>query len=167
MATATIQGKHFHTRHDLPQEKREQMIELLNQELADLFDLRSQTKYAHWNVKGRDFFQLHELFDTLAGALEGHIDAVAERATALGGTAYGTVRQAASRSRVPEYPEAVEGMDHVEALAERYAVVAAGTRSGIDTAAGVGDAGTADLLTEVSRDLDKHLWFLEAHLQGR
>jgi len=29
-----------------------------------------------------------------------------------------------------------------------------------------GDADTADLFTEVSRGLDKSLWFLEAHLQS-
>jgi starvation-inducible DNA-binding protein len=52
----------------------------------------------------------------------------------------------------------------VEALVERYAQLAASTRAAIETADGLGDANTADLLTGVSRDLDKSLWFLEAHL---
>jgi starvation-inducible DNA-binding protein len=157
----------FPTRNDLPAEKRQQMVELLNQHLADLTDLHNQVKYAHWNVKGKDFYQLHLLFDQLAETLEEHIDTVAERTTALGGTAYGTVRQAASRSRLPEYPEVTDGMDHVQALSERYGMAGANSRSGIDSADDVGDADTADLLTQVSRDLDKHLWFLEAHLQGK
>src|SRR5688572_1874497 len=79
------------TRNDLPANVREQMVNLLNQNTFDAFDLYSQVKHAHWNVKGRDFFQVHELFDALAAKLLGHIDTMAERATALGGTATGTV----------------------------------------------------------------------------
>jgi len=80
--------------------------------------------------------------------------------------AMGTVRMASAASRLPEYPpEAVEGLQCVKALADRYASLAATTRAAIDTAAEHGDMGTSDLFTEVSRGLDKALWFLEAHLQ--
>lgn len=151
---------------DIPAERREQLVALLNQELADLFDLYSQTKEAHWNVKGRDFFQLHELFDTLATNVLGHTDLVAERATALGGLATGTVRMAAADSRLPEYPlEVTESMEVVSCMVERYSRAAANTRQAIDAAEDLGDKDTADLFTEISRDLDKQLWFLEAHLQ--
>ena len=150
---------------DIALENREQLVSLLNKQLADTFDLYSQTKQAHWNVKGRDFFQLHELFDKLASGLTGHVDTIAERATALGGTALGTTRMAAAASRLPEYPEIVEGLESVAALAERYGKLAASTRAAIDAATELGDLDTADLFTEVSRDLDKSLWFLEAHLQ--
>ena len=169
MATKTTapSTRLFSTRNDLPAEKREQMIELLNQHLADLSDLYSQVKYAHWNIKGKQFYQLHELFDQLAERVETHVDTVAERATALGGTAQGTVRQAAARSQLAEYPPVVDAMDHVDALADRYATVGASVRSAIETAADAGDADTADLFTQVSRELDQDLWFLEAHLQGK
>lgn len=157
--------KTFATRIDLSPEVRNQMIALLNQQLADTFDLYSQTKHAHWNVKGAQFYPLHELFDKLAAELEGYVDMIAERATALGGLALGTVRLSAANSRLAEYPPEVTGsLAAVEALAERYAALAASTRSAIG-AADPGDADTADLLTEVSRGLDKALWFLEAHLQ--
>ena len=156
----------FKTRIDLPADRREKLIASLNQQLADTFDLFSQSKQAHWNVKGPQFHQLHELFDDLAEQLEGYVDLIAERATALGGTALGTVRMAAEASRLTEYPLDAEGsMHHVEALAVRFAALAATTRAAIDTAENLGDAGTADLFTEVSRGLDKSLWFLEAHLQ--
>ncbi len=154
------------TRSDLALETRRKMVSLLNQQLADTSDLYSQTKQAHWNVKGPEFFQLHELFDLLAKNIDGYIDQIAERVTALGGEARGTVRMAAADSRLPEFPEGLRrGLQHVEALAERYAAYAASTRTGIDTAEQAGDTGTADLLTEVVRDIDKHLWFLEAHCQ--
>ena len=142
------------------------MIALLNQQLADTFDLYSQTKQAHWNIKGAQFHQLHELFDKLAEELEDYVDLIAERVTALGGMALGTARMASAASRLPEYPSDVVGsLPSVEALATRYANLAATTRVAIDTAAQHGDMDTSDLLTEVSRGLDKALWFLEAHLQ--
>jgi starvation-inducible DNA-binding protein len=157
----------FRTSIDLPADRRRKLVTLLNQHLADTFDLYGQAKQAHWNVKGPQFLQLHELFDSLAGQLQGFVDLIAERATALGGTALGTVRMAAAASRLAEYlPEGPGGREHVETLARRFAALAATTRSAIGTAEDLGDADTADLLTEVSRGLDKALWFLEAHLQG-
>lgn len=158
--------KMYRTRVDLPLEIRDQLVTLLNQQLADTFDLYSQTKQAHWNVKGSEFFQLHELYDKLAGELTAYVDLIAERATALGGTAEGTVRMAASASRLPDYSgDGVGSQESVEMLAERYAGLAATTRAAIDKSTELGDADTADLFTEVSRGLDKSLWFLEAHLQ--
>jgi starvation-inducible DNA-binding protein len=155
------------TRIDLAEEVRDKLVGVLNQQLADVFDLYSQTKQAHWNVKGTDFIQLHELFDELATAVLPHVDLIAERATTLGGTALGTARMAAGNSSLAEYPEdAVDGMAHVRALADRYGAFAKSVRAAIDTADDLGDQDTADLFTEVSRDIDKHLWFLEAHLQG-
>jgi starvation-inducible DNA-binding protein len=131
-------------------------------------DLFNQTKYAHWNVKGPDFIALHELFDDVAERVEEHCDLVAERVVTLGGTAEGTTRQAASRSAVPEYDlSTVDGPQHVRALARQVAAVAASVRQAIQASADAGDPTTADLFTEVSRALDKDLWFLEAHLQGR
>jgi starvation-inducible DNA-binding protein len=163
MATART----FKTRIDLPADRRDKLAALLNQQLADTFDPQDQAKQAHWDVKGPQFHQLHELFDDLADQLREQVDLIAKRATALGGTALGTVRMAAAASRLAEYPlDAGGSMQHVEALAGRYAALAATTRSAIDAAADLGDADTADLFTEVSRGLDKSLWFLEAHLQA-
>ncbi|HEY8447677.1 MAG TPA: DNA starvation/stationary phase protection protein Dps [Thermomicrobiales bacterium] len=163
----TATTRKFRTANDLPAKTREAMIELCNQQLADSLDLYSQLKQAHWNVKGKDFFQLHELFDELAAHALEWVDLIAERATALGGEARGTVRMSAANSRLPEYPSDVtEGMEHVKALVERMANYAASTRAAIDTASEAGDQSTSDMFTEVSRQADKDLWFLEAHLQG-
>ena len=157
----------FTTRNDIPTDAREKAVALLNQQLADATDLFTQIKQAHWNVKGPQFIALHELFDKLAEEVEEHIDEIAERATALGGTALGTLRLAAAASRLPEYPlDATEGRQHVQALVERYAALAKSTRAAIDAAGELRDADTADLFTQVSRGLDKGLWFLEAHVQA-
>ena len=156
----------FSTEIDLPERDRYPLIELLNERLADTADLYSQIKQAHWNVKGLNFFQLHELFDQLAGEIFPFIDMIAERATALGGLAMGTVRMAAARSTLPEYPvETPDGQAHLRALIERYAGFTTNIRKAIDAADEHHDKASADLFTEISRTADKQLWFLEAHIQ--
>jgi starvation-inducible DNA-binding protein len=159
-------AKKIHTSIDIDSESREQLVTLLNQQLADTFDLYTQTKQAHWNVKGEQFIQLHELYDKLAAELTDHVDTIAERATALGGVALGTARMAAAASRVEEFPgSGIGSMESVRALVERYAAVGASTRAAIDASDELGDADAADIFTGISRALDKALWFLEAHLQ--
>lgn len=164
--TKTTPNRRFYpTRIDLALDVRAQITEVLNQTLAATLDLKTQTKQAHWNVKGMDFFQLHQLFDEMAGELEDYVDMVAERVTALGGTAMGTARMAAANSILPEYPlTAVDGAEHVTALAERFAAYGQHVRGAIATTDDLGDADTADLYTEISRTVDMRLWFLEAHL---
>ncbi|QIR41011.1 DNA starvation/stationary phase protection protein Dps [Tolypothrix sp. PCC 7910] len=166
MSDNKIASRLYPTRIDIPAEAREKIVVLLNQTLAASLDLKTQTKQAHWNVKGTDFYQLHELFDEIAGELEEYIDMFAERITALGGYALGTARAAASNSILPEYPfDILDGKDHVTALADRFAPYAKHLRAAINQTDDLGDLDTADLYTEVSRTIDKRLWFLEAHLQ--
>ena len=156
------------TRIDISEGARMKLVDLLNRQLADTTDLFTQVKYAHWNVKGSDFIQLHLLFDDIATHVLEFSDLIAERATTLGGTANGTVRQAASASTLPEYPtSAVKGMEAVKAVADRIAQYAASTRRAMEESDDLGDTSTNDLFTEVSRQIDKDLWFLEAHLQSK
>ena len=155
------------TRIDLSAKTRGRVVEVLNARLADAIDLQLQAKQAHWNVKGPNFIALHELFDKIAGDVGGHIDEMAERITALGGTAEGTVQAVAGRSKLEAYPLGLsEGRAHLEALATALARFGKGVRKAIDEAGKAGDADTSDLFTGVSRDIDNNLWLVEAHLQA-
>ena len=157
----------FKTKNDLSEATRVKAIELLNARLADCIDLQTQTKQAHWNVKGPNFIALHELFDQINEDVEDYVDDIAERAVQLGGVAEGTARMAAKRSSLAEYSaKAVDGHSHVEALSSALAAFGTAARKGIDQADELGDLDTADLFTEVSRRIDKWLWFVEAYLQA-
>ena len=157
----------FKTKNDIPEATRAKAVELLNARLADCIDLPTQTKQAHWNVKGPNFISLHLLFDKINDDVENYVDEIAERAVQLGGVAEGTARMVAKRSSLSEYPAgAVDGHSHVEALSSALAAFGAAARKGIDQANDLGDLDTADLFTEVSRGIDKWLWFVEAHLQA-
>ncbi len=166
MPATKTETRTFPTHIGVAEKERQPLIELLNARLADTADLYSQIKQAHWNVKGPDFYQLHLLFDQLAGELFPFIDLIAERATALGGVAKGTARMAAANSILPEYPvDATDGQTHLKALIDRYALFTAAIRTAIDIADEHNDKTTADVFTEISRTADKQLWFLEAHVQ--
>jgi len=157
----------FKTKNDLSEATRAKVIELLNARLADAIDLQTQTKQAHWNVKGPTFIALHELFDKINEEVEDYVDDLAERAVQLGGVAEGTARMAAKRSSLSEYPAiAADGRSHVEALSSALAAFGKSARKAINDANDLDDLDTADLFTEISRGIDKWLWFVEAHLQA-
>jgi starvation-inducible DNA-binding protein len=159
--------KLYSTRNDLPAAIRTKIIRLCNARLADGIDLQTQVKQAHWNVKGADFVALHRLFDEIDDDVEEYVDLTAERVVQLGGIAEGTARLAVAASKLPEYPlTAADGMQHVAALAMVLAAYGKGVRAAIDKADELGDKDTADIFTEISRGVDKWLWFVEAHLQS-
>src|SRR5215475_5597905 len=150
----------YETENDLRKDTRAEVIDILNQRLADVIDLQTQLKQAHWNVKGPHFIGLHELFDKIAEEVESYVDMIAERIVQLGGVAQGTVRVAASRSRLEEYPlDIADGAAHVEAVARALSTFGREARMSIDETDALGDADTADIFTEVSRGIDKWLWF--------
>jgi starvation-inducible DNA-binding protein len=158
----------FPTKNDLPQETRAKVANLLNRRLADCIDLQTQCKQAHWNVKGPEFIALHKLFDEINEEVEEYVDLLAERVVQLGGIAEGTARCAAERSTIREYPRGItSGEEHVDALSTALATFGTVIRKGIDQTDELGDADTTDILTEISRGIDKWLWFVEAHLQDQ
>src|SRR5438067_10039605 len=122
------------TKNDLPETVRRQMIELCNARLADAIDLQTQTKQAHWNVKGPTFIALHELFDKVNEDVEEYVDLIAERAVQLGGVTHGTARAVARRSTLPDYPDVTSGRDHVEAVSTALAHFGKTARAAIATA---------------------------------
>ena len=157
----------YKTKNDLPEDVRTKAVDLLNARLADAIDLQTQTKHAHWNVKGPDFISLHELFDKINEDVEEYVDLIAERAVQLGGRAEGTARVVAKRSTLPEYgAKEGNGRDHVEALSTALAAFGKVARHAITELDELDDADSVDILTEVSRGVDKWLWFVEAHLQA-
>jgi starvation-inducible DNA-binding protein len=151
---------------EVPESNRQALIALLNARLADSVDLRSQVKWAHWNVKGLHFIQLHELFDSVAAHLEGQTDTIAERIATLGGVANGTTREAAARSSLNEADlSASDGVSQLKWLVQNVAQHANALRQAVNESDRLNDKITTDLFTSVTRELDKDLWFLEAHLQ--
>lgn len=155
------------TRNTLPSPVRQEAVDVLNSIVADLFDLFARIKQAHWNVRGTTFIGLHKLLDEFAEKTLKHIDLAAERATALGGIVEGTLRDSVKHSHLKkkEEPASISGMsDWIHDLADVHAEAGGRVRKGVKKLTDAGDFGTADLLTDVLRVLDLHLWLLEAHI---
>lgn len=151
---------------DIKHNVREHMTGLLNARLADAIDLRTHLYQAHWNVKGPNFIALHKMLDEMGGVIENQIDETAERITALGGIALGTAAAVVQASSLPKYPTDAQAAEaHLRALQASFAAYGQATRKGIDQADEAGDKDTADLFTQSSREIDKFLWFIEAHLE--
>jgi starvation-inducible DNA-binding protein len=156
-----------HTRNSLSEKKRIEIVSLLQAHLADSIDLMMQAKQAHWNLKGPHFFSLHGVFDKVYTDTADYVDLIAERIVQLGGIAEGSIRLAAKNSGMPDYPLSItSGHKHVAELAHAIAFYGEMIRKGIDLTTKLGDAGTADLLTQVLRGTDTNLWFVEAHEQS-
>jgi starvation-inducible DNA-binding protein len=159
--------KMYTTGVDISESGRVELNALMNQRLASAIDLQMQMKQAHWNVKGPSFIGLHELFDKVYEAVEAYVDLIAERIVQLGGIAEGTTRIAAARSQLDEYPVTIaDGMVHVVAVSTALSTFGHQARLTIDEATALNDADTADMFTEISRGVDKWLWFVQAHSQA-
>ena len=155
------------TRINIEEDDRKRIVAILNQVLADVTDLQSQLRYAHWNVRGALFYPMHKLFEELGEPLDELMDDLAERITALGGVALGTIRQAVSGSSLKEFNvDSNDDLSFLNELTEKTAQLANKIREDIDKTAELGDANSSDLLTGLGRVLDKSLWLMEAHIRS-
>jgi starvation-inducible DNA-binding protein len=158
--------KNHQTKNNLKSNAKSVAIEVLNARVADCIDLALLTKQAHWNLKGAHFIGVHEMLDGFRTQLDDYVDTMAERIVQLGGTALGTTQTTVKGTTLSPYPVDIYTIpDHLHALIDRYGKAANNVRESIDQTAEAGDTGSADIFTEVSRGLDKALWFLEAHVQ--
>ena len=164
---APAQAHHMHrTRNNLSSNAKSVSVDLLNARLADGIDLALATKQAHWNLKGPQFIGIHEMLDGFRTEQDEGNDTMAERAVQLGGTALGTTQTVGTMTNLAPYPTDVYAVaDHLAALIDRFGTYANALHESIDQADEAGDADAADIFTEVSRGIDKQLWFLEAHVQ--
>jgi len=158
--------KNHDTKNDVASNAKTVAIGLLNARVADCIDLSLIIKQAHWNLKGRHFIGVHLMLDGFRDEVDEFVDTMAERVVQLGGTALGTTQVVAKQSKLKPYPTDIYVIaEHLTALIERFSTAANNVRANIGEVDEAGDPGTADIFTQVSRGLDKNLWFLEAQMQ--
>ena len=158
----------YATSIDIPDNIRCSSVALLNARLADAIDLALRLKHAHWNIHGPHFIALHSLFDELRTEVDAQADLLAERVAAFGGHAEGLMQQVTLSTTLPPCAaDANTERAHLESLAQAMGVFGAKIRGALQDAADAGDAGTADIFTQISREADKQLWKIEAHFRQK
>ena len=157
----------YKNRVALPDDVKAKTVEVMNSKLASALDMYTQAKYAHWNVKGMNFYQLHLVFDATAKVIFKQIDPIAERITQLGGVANGTVRMSAANSKIDAYKvESISGPEHLEALANALGTYCKELRDASDAIDEIGDEPTADFFKQLVVEAEEELYFLESHLEA-
>ena len=148
----------------LPTEDRDPVAETLQATLVELAALQHDAHQAHWNVRGPEFYQLHEFFAELYEAVSPLIDDVAERQLAVGQNPDARPRTVADTAGLGTFPAGpLPGDAALAAVHRPWAEAADRVRQRIDDLADL-DAVSQDLLIDVSATLEKYLWQLRAHL---
>ncbi len=164
---AKLSKRMYKNRVALSDDVKKQVVDEMSKTLAASFDVYSQAKFAHWNVKGLNFYQLHLVFDTVAKTVFKQVDPIAERITQLGGVANGTVRQAAATSEIPAYNvEALNGPEHLTALADSLGKYCGLMREVSEKIDDLGDKPSADFFNQLIVDAEEELYFLESHMEA-
>lgn len=152
----------------LSEEQRVGVIDLLNQDLSDLYLLLIKTKKYHWDVVGPQFRSLHQLWEEHYGALTVNIDACAERIRALGGYPLGTAAGFLERTSIVEHPgDLPSAWDMVFRLMKDHEQITRNLRQHIDSCADeFHDEGTADFLTGLMEQHEEMAWMLRSFISG-
>lgn len=146
--------------------QRDSIVGLLHVHLSNLHVLYIKTRNYHWNVRGRDFSELHALFEAQYTQMEAAIDEYAERVRQVGGLTMGTMREFLECATLKEEPGIFPDARTMAAnlLADHEAVIRA-LREDVDVSAEkFGDLGTSDLLTGKMQEHEKMAWMLRAYL---
>lgn len=153
------------TRNELPLESRRPAIEVLNGIVAEMIDLSLAARHAHWNVRGRTFGQLHELFGRIYRELETSIDELGERVAALGGIARGTVQAVAADTALDPFPTLTSSESELtEALLLRLGQLGSALTHAIDVCEPLRDPVSVHILTDAAAAVEKLLWLTESHV---
>jgi len=156
--------------HALPLELEEpvrlEMVEQLNQLLADTMVLRDLYKKSHWQVAGPTFYQLHLLFDKHYGEQVELVDTIAERIQILGGVSIAMAHDIAETTQIERAPKGREEVAvQLSRLLDAHQIIIGQCRTLARRASELGDDGTNDLIvSDVLRTNERQVWFVSEHL---
>lgn len=146
--------------------KVENVVSTLKQLLADFQVYYTNLRGFHWNVKGHDFFVLHEKFEDLYNDTAEKVDELAERILMLGGVPESKFSEYLKRAKVQELSDVSCGSEAIAHVLDTYKYLMAEERKVLELAGEAGDDVTADLMTGYLKEQEKLVWMLVAFNSG-
>lgn len=141
-----------------------ELTDKLNALLANYQIHYQNLRSVHWNVKGKDFFQLHVKFEEYYTEAQLSIDEIAERILTLGAVPLHTFQDYIDQSSIPVAKNLFEGEECVKTVLSGFQQLISLERELVEVAGELGDEGTNDLLTPMISGQEKHIWMLTAWL---
>ncbi|WP_126424944.1 Dps family protein [Brevibacillus marinus] len=139
-----------------------ELVNVLNKQLANWIVMHLKLHNFHWNVSGPHFFTLHAKFEEYYGTAARHIDELAERVLALGGTPVATLKEALQLASVAEAAGSETAQEMVQALIQDFSLLSEEAKAGAAAAEQQNDPVTEDLLTDLQAELEQQAWMLRA-----
>ena len=140
------------------------IAEKLNTLLANYSLFYQNTRGAHWNIKGDQFFTLHPKFEELYNNLVLKIDEIAERILTLGATPNHNYTDYLKVSTIKESKEVVDGTKCVENIVDSYQVIIELQRDLLNLTDEAGDEGTNSQMSGYIAEQEKEVWMYRAYL---
>jgi len=137
-------------------------IKTLNQLVADMTVFYQKLRHYHWNVKGPEFFRLHEKFEIIYTEVGDVIDELAERIVGLDGVPLHTLSSMLEATTLKEDSENPDSDVMVTRTVKDIEVLVKELQTGIEEAEDAVDRTTANLLDGIKDGLEAHLWMLKA-----
>ncbi|KLV05568.1 DNA polymerase sliding clamp subunit [Photobacterium aquae] len=141
------------------------LSEALNKLLADYQLLYMNVRGYHWNIKGRNFFELHAKFEEMYNDLILKVDELAERILTLGSRPVHGYSKYLALAEVPEKLDVTDGTEAIRNILDAYKILILKQRRILASASELGDEGTVALMSDYIGQQEKETWMLNAYLQ--
>lgn len=139
-----------------------ELVEKLNKLLANYSVHYQKLRNFHWNVKGGDFFDIHEKFEVQYNEAIVAIDEIAERIRVFGQTPISTMKQYLETSEIKESSTDLTSLEMVSEILKDYELLLEHMFDVIEVALDNGDSGTEDMMKTMVKRLEKYHWMLTA-----
>ena len=147
---------------NMESEKLKPVVIELNTLLADYHMYYQKLRNFHWNILGKNFFDLHEKFESLYTDARVKIDEIAERILTLGFHPVSKLSEYLSISSIKENSPLQTDEEMANEILKDHSLILSQMRQIIDKASNVKDEGTIDLIGAYIRELEKASWMLSA-----
>lgn len=149
----------------IDKDKAEELGRMLNQLLADYQIFYQNLRGLHWNIKGKEFFELHAKFEDLYNDAVVKIDEIAERILTLESEPLHTFTDYLQNSKIKEEKNVSNGVKGVRIIVENFAIIIRQERKVLNLAAAANDEGTVTLMSDYVSQTEKTIWMLNSYLQ--